>query len=153
MKYDERQHWFVELIGQFQNAVQLSLETSSHQTLMNSLTLLSLVSAAWCDLPILQGLELPVSTCPPVDVECCYSIERFPWLLPLTLSNLLGKEPWRQIAEKVIDWLLSLRGDPRLKTANVHYMLIQDTLISLRETDAYRKPAVWTKLVAKLHRK
>ncbi|XP_027059446.1 focadhesin-like [Pocillopora damicornis] len=153
MKYDERQHWFVELIGQFQNAVQLSSETSSHQTLMNSFTLLSLVSAAWCDLPILQGLELPVSTCPPVDVECYYSIERFPWLLPLTLSNLLGKEPWKQIAEKVIDWLLSLRGDPRLKTANVHYMLIQDTLISLRETDAYRKPAVWTKLVAKLHRK
>lgn len=26
---------------------------------------------------------------------------------------------------QVIDWLLSLRGDPRLKTANVHYMLIQ----------------------------
>ena len=68
---------------------------------MKSLTLLSLVSAAWCDVPILQGVELPFSTCPPFDATYCGSIERFPYLLPLTLSTLLGKEPWRQIAEKV----------------------------------------------------
>lgn len=30
----ERQHWFLELIGQFKNAVQQSLEASTHKVLL-----------------------------------------------------------------------------------------------------------------------
>lgn len=72
--------------------------------LLNCLTLLSAVSAAWCDVAILQGIGLSSTTEPAslLTAKQCGSLERFPWLLPLTLSTLLKREPWTQITGKVI---------------------------------------------------
>lgn len=65
--------------------------------------LLSMVSAAWSDVPILQGIGLSTTTEPTLSLtaEHCGSLERFPRLLPLTLSTLLKREPWTQITGKV----------------------------------------------------
>ena len=71
--------------------------------LVNCLTLLSVVCAAWCDVPILQGIG-QLSTAEPslqLTAEQCGSLESFLWLLPLTLSTLIKQEPWTQITGKV----------------------------------------------------
>ena len=62
-----------------------------------------MISAALCTVPLLQGLVLSSRTEPTVGqtAENCRSLERLSWLLPLTLSTLLGNEPWSQITGKV----------------------------------------------------
>ena len=62
-----------------------------------------MVCAAWCDVPILQGIGQLSTTQPPVQLAAvqCGSLERFLWLLPLTLSTLIKQEPWTQITGKV----------------------------------------------------
>lgn len=62
-----------------------------------------MVCAAWCDVPVLQGIGLLSTTEPSLQLtaEHCGTLERFLWLLPLTLSTLIKKEPWTQITGKV----------------------------------------------------
>ena len=62
-----------------------------------------MVCATWCDVPILQGIGQLSTTEPSLQrtVEQCGSLERFLWLLPLTLSALIKQEPWTQITGKV----------------------------------------------------
>lgn len=152
-KSDDRLHWFLELIGQYKNAVQHSLQASTHKTFLNCLTTLSIISAALCTVPLLQGLVLSSRTEPTVGqtAENCRSLERLSWLLPLTLSTLLGNEPWSQITGKMLDWLLSLRDNPTVQTHPRQRALIQDTIISMRETDTFKKTAVWTDVIARFH--
>ena len=71
--------------------------------LVNCLRLLSMVCAAWCDVPILQGIGQLSTTEPLLQLtaEQCESRESFVWLLPLTLSTLIKQEPWTQITGKV----------------------------------------------------
>jgi len=153
IKCAEKQHWFLELIGQFKEALQHS--SSQHKILVNCLTLLSMVCAAWCDVPILQGIGQLSTTEPSFQLtaEQCGSLESFLWLLPLTLSTLVKQEPWTQITGKVLDWLLSLREEHKINTNRVQQALIQDTIISLRETDTFKKTAVWTDVIARFHSK
>jgi len=154
-KTDEKQHWFLELIGQVKNAVQHSSESSTPKVLFNCFTLLSMISATWSNVPLLQGLVLSPTTEPTVGftAEYCGWYERLPWLLPLALSTLLKTEPWAQIAGKVLDWLLSLRDELTVRTNGGQRVLIQDTIISLRETDVFKKTAVWTDVIAHFHSK
>lgn len=62
-----------------------------------------MVCAAWCDVPILQGIGQLSTTEPLLQLtaEQCESRESFVWLLPLTLSTLIKQEPWTQITGKV----------------------------------------------------
>lgn len=62
-----------------------------------------MVCAAWCTVPLLQGLGPSPLTEPAIGLTAEYfgSPQRFPWLLPLTLSTLLKKEPWVQLTGKV----------------------------------------------------
>lgn len=150
-KSDERQQWLLELIGQFKSAVQNSSETWTHQILLNCFTLLSMFSTAWCTEPLLQGLGLSLATKTAGSLtagQCCGSRDRLPWLLPLTLSTLLKRDSFVQITGKVLDWLLSLRNEPKVQMHVRPLLLIQDTLISLRETDTFRKAALWTDVIA-----
>jgi len=62
-----------------------------------------MVCAAWCDVPILQGIGQLSTTEPLLQLTAqqCELRESFVWLLPLTLSTLIKQEPWTQITEKV----------------------------------------------------
>ncbi|XP_044183101.1 focadhesin-like isoform X2 [Acropora millepora] len=145
---DQRQHWFLELIGQFKNAVYHFSGSAIHQMLLNCLTLLSMVCAAWCTESLLQGVVSIGPSTPDQKRVHCGTLDLLPWLLPLTLSSLLKKDPWLQIRGKVLDWLLSLRDQPQVQRNSQQKMLIQDTIISLRETEPFQKTAVWTDVIA-----
>ncbi|XP_015773334.1 PREDICTED: LOW QUALITY PROTEIN: focadhesin-like [Acropora digitifera] len=145
---DQRQHWFLELIGQFKNAVYHSSGSSIHQMLLNCLTLLSMVCAVWCTESLLQGVVSIGQSTPDHKRVHCGTLDLLPWLLPLTLPSLLKKDPWLQIRGKVLDWLLSLRDQPQVQRNSQQKMLIQDTIISLRETEPFQKTAVWTDVIA-----
>ena len=56
-----------------------------------------MICAAWCTVPLLQGL----GPSPLTESAIGLTAQRFPWLLPLTLSTLLKKEPWVQLTGKV----------------------------------------------------
>lgn len=62
-----------------------------------------MVCAAWCEVPLLQGLGQPPTAEPAMRLTApyCGSLETSPWLLPLTLSTLLREEPWAPIVGKV----------------------------------------------------
>ncbi|XP_068741397.1 focadhesin-like [Montipora capricornis] len=153
LKIDEKQHFFLELIGLFKNAVQQCLESSTHQVVSNCLTLLSMVCEAWCTDSLLQGLLISSTSQTKGGHKSDHrgTHDRLPWLLPLTLSNLLKKEPWLQITGKVLDWFLTLRDDAKVQRNAQYGMLLQDTIISLRETDHFQKTAVWTEVLRHNH--
>ena len=71
--------------------------------LLNCLTLLSMVCAAWCTESLLQGVVSIGQSTPDHKRVHCGTLDLLPWLLPLTLSSLLKKDPWLQIRGKVIE--------------------------------------------------
>ncbi|CAH3022453.1 unnamed protein product, partial [Porites evermanni] len=140
-KHDDKLLLFLELISLFKIALQDGSKTSAHRVLLNCFTVLSMVSAAWCTVPILQALAPFPSNQPTVGqiTACCESLERLPWLLPLTLSTLLREEPWAPVAGKVLDWLVSLLDDPTIPTHLRESALVEGDLIELRYFDGMIK--------------
>lgn len=59
--------------------------------------------AAWCTESLLQGVVSIGQSTPDHKTDHCGTLDLLPWLLPLTLSSLLKKDPWLQIRGKVIE--------------------------------------------------
>lgn len=62
-----------------------------------------MVCAAWCTESLLQGVVTIGQSTPDHKRDHCGRVDLLPWLLPLTLSSLLKKDPWLQIRGKVIE--------------------------------------------------
>ena len=62
-----------------------------------------MVCAAWCTESLLQGVVSIGQSTPDHKRVHCGTLDLLPWLLPLTLSSLLKKDPWLQITGKVIE--------------------------------------------------
>ena len=84
------------------------------QVVSNCLTLLSMVCEAWCTDSLLQGLLISSTSQTKGGHKSDHrgTHDKLPWLLPLTLSSLLKKEPWLQITGKVFD------GKPEFSTSS-----------------------------------
>ncbi|NXG69601.1 FOCAD protein, partial [Baryphthengus martii] len=66
-------------------------------------------------------------------------------LLPSSLFLLLAKEPWKEQAEKFIDWLINMMESPKETLSESSMDLLQVTLLALRSLAEFKKKAVWTK--------
>ncbi|NXQ79812.1 FOCAD protein, partial [Nyctibius grandis] len=66
-------------------------------------------------------------------------------LLPSSISLLLAKEPWKEHAQKFIDWMINMMESPKEALSKSSMDLLKVTLLALRSLAEFKKKAVWTK--------
>ncbi|XP_032809673.2 focadhesin isoform X2 [Petromyzon marinus] len=66
-------------------------------------------------------------------------------LMPLTLPQLMQKEPWKQQADTFIEWLVAIDESPAGTMTAATRTHVTACLLSLRTLPAYRKLSVWTR--------
>ncbi|XP_069818133.1 focadhesin [Dendropsophus ebraccatus] len=65
--------------------------------------------------------------------------------LPASLQSLLAKEPWKEHAQKFIDWMMNLLESPEGALSGESKMVLKASLFNLRGLQEFRRKAVWTR--------
>ncbi|XP_024907153.1 focadhesin isoform X2 [Pteropus alecto] len=159
----KRMEWLLELMGYIRN---IAYQSTSVQNVVldEALDFLLLIFAtavvAWADhdAPLLLGLSaswLPWHQENGPAVPASSFLGRSPMhrvtlqetltLLPSSMLLLLQKEPWKEQAQKFIDWLLNLMESPKEALSAKSRDLLKATLLSLRVLPEFKKKAIWTR--------
>uniref|UniRef100_A0A674PCD4 Focadhesin n=1 Tax=Takifugu rubripes TaxID=31033 RepID=A0A674PCD4_TAKRU len=64
--------------------------------------------------------------------------------MPLSLAQLLSKEPWSSQRHKFIDWLLSITEGPE-KSFSGCFLFLSAALLALNSVPEFKKKLVWTR--------
>ncbi|XP_035663139.1 focadhesin-like [Branchiostoma floridae] len=154
-----RIQWLLEVMGQCRNIaygkIPLSQAQSTGST-KNKVTefLIAVFCAAvacWSSvsLPVLWGITGTGCQTVTQSVDTAEAssesrmLETVP-LLPYAILQLASSEPWTQVGDKLIDWLMEMYQAPvdlpdKCKTA------LMGSVLALRHTTAFKKPSVWTR--------
>ncbi|XP_066460428.1 focadhesin [Eleutherodactylus coqui] len=65
--------------------------------------------------------------------------------LPASLQSLLAKEPWKEHAQKFVDWMMNLLEGPEEALSEASRAVLTASLFSLRGLTAFKRKAVWTR--------
>ncbi|KAG9464954.1 hypothetical protein GDO78_019147 [Eleutherodactylus coqui] len=65
--------------------------------------------------------------------------------LPASLQSLLAKEPWKEHAQKFVDWMMNLLEGPEEALSEASRAVLTASLFSLRGLPAFKRKAVWTR--------
>nr|KAF6484501.1 focadhesin [Rousettus aegyptiacus] len=160
----KRMEWLLELMGYIRN---IAYQSTSIQNVVldEALDFLLLIFAtavvAWADhdAPLLLGLSAswlpwhqetgpagPASSFLGRSPMHRVTLQEALTLLPSSMLLLLQKEPWKEQAQKFIDWLLNLMESPKEALSAKSRDLLKATLLSLRVLPEFKKKAVWTRV-------
>ncbi|XP_072039048.1 focadhesin-like [Amphiura filiformis] len=158
-----KMQWFMELLGHVKSVAYGNIPLASAQTIAKAvdLTLHVLCGAVtmWStpDTALLLGVEPQCFTSSrngsglqnkiligQRDLEKMAVTNLLP-LLPYSLSQLLQQQPWQQITAKVLDWLLVMLEAPPGALTEEHTTYIEASVLALRHTSEFKKPAYWTR--------
>nr|KAF6331697.1 focadhesin [Pipistrellus kuhlii] len=159
----KRMEWLLELMGYIRNIAYQSTSIQN-MALDEALDFLLLIFAttvvAWADhaAPLLLGLSAswlpwhqeqgpagPASSFLGRSPMHRVTLQAALALLPSSMPLLLQKEPWREQAQKFIDWLFNLMESPKEGLSAESRGLLKATLLSLRVLPEFKKKAVWTR--------
>ncbi|KAG8595358.1 hypothetical protein GDO81_001504 [Engystomops pustulosus] len=65
--------------------------------------------------------------------------------LPASLQSLLTKEPWKEHAQKFIDWMMNLLDSQEGALSNEARTVLKASLFNLRGLPEFKRKAVWTR--------
>ncbi|XP_040273158.1 focadhesin [Bufo bufo] len=65
--------------------------------------------------------------------------------LPASLQSLLAKEPWKEHAQKFIDWMINLLESPEGALSEESRTVLKASLFNLRGLPEFKRKAVWTR--------
>lgn len=161
-----RMQWLVEFIGHTHNVTsgktQLKKGRSTSQAAKFLLDLFCSVVAVWCSnqIPVLVGvspftqIEVPddptesIKMDDPESPSSCLRDEdviigRCVELLPESMVQLLDKQPWNQITEKILQWLIAMHKLPAENIPLKYHVSIKATCQALRHHAEFKKQ-IWT---------
>ncbi|KAM6363716.1 focadhesin isoform 1-T2 [Pluvialis apricaria] len=154
----KRMDWLLDLMGYIRNLAYKStpLQNVDLKECIDFLLWLFAASVvAWADhgAPLLLGLSanwspwkhqmiLPELSEDPIGK---LAVQETLTLLPSSISLLLAKEPWKEQAQKFIDWLINMMESPKESLSKSSTDLLKGTLLALRSLAEFKKKAVWTK--------
>ncbi|XP_041419597.1 focadhesin isoform X2 [Xenopus laevis] len=155
----KRMEWLLDLLGHIRNVVNQNISVSSVDLCEEVDFLLQVFAASvvsWADhaSPLLIGVsanwmawkeEEPCITylgnCP-VDVV---TVQQCLIILPHSMQLLLAKEPWKEHAQKIIDWLINLLESPEAALLETSRSIIKATMLGLRSLSEFKRKIVWTR--------
>ncbi|XP_038072165.1 focadhesin-like [Patiria miniata] len=161
-----RVHWLLELMGHARNIAhaktQLAPNRPIHTAVQILLDVFAAAIVAWSssDLPLILGLAPSWLTAHHSEqgpgkmstsgvgfrVIEQQASEDVLQLLPHSLPLLLKREPWSQITDKVLNWLLDMHDVERDMLSPNTKTHLKATILSLRHTPAFNNPACWTRI-------
>ncbi|XP_033613540.1 focadhesin isoform X2 [Fukomys damarensis] len=157
----KRMEWLLELMGYIRNVAYQSTSVQN-VVLEEALDFLLLIFAAavvaWADheAPLLLGLSAswlpwrqtgqgPASSFLGMSIFPRLILQEALILLPQSMLLLLQKEPWKEQAQKFIDWLFSIKESSKEALSAKSKDLLKATLLSMRTLPEFKKKAVWTR--------
>ncbi|NWU26004.1 FOCAD protein, partial [Dyaphorophyia castanea] len=159
----KRVDWLLDLMGYIRNVACKSTPAQNvdlRECVDFLLWLFAASVVAWADhgAPLLLGLSADWSlwkhhmALPELSGEHIgkhptdkFAVQETLTLLPNSLSLLLAKEPWKDQAQKFIDWLINMMECPKEALSESSLDLLKVTLLALRSLAEFKKKAVWTK--------
>nr|XP_006821869.1 PREDICTED: focadhesin-like [Saccoglossus kowalevskii] len=66
--------------------------------------------------------------------------------LPLAICSLLSKQPWAELTEKVLDWLIVMYEAPIGNMTDTCRNMLKESMYALRHFPEARKISYWTRL-------
>ncbi|XP_078656308.1 focadhesin-like isoform X4 [Branchiostoma floridae x Branchiostoma belcheri] len=153
-----RIQWLLEVIGQCRNIaygkIPLSQTQSSDSTNKVTKFLVDVFCAAvtcWScvSLPLLWGItgtDCQTATQSADTAEWSSEsrkLETLP-LLPYAILQLVASEPWAQVVDKLVDWLMEMLQAP-VDLPEKYRAALMGSVLALRHTTVFKKPSVWTR--------
>ncbi|KAI8508097.1 hypothetical protein Bbelb_143370 [Branchiostoma belcheri] len=153
-----RIQWLLEVMGQCRNIaygkIPLSQTQSSDSTNKVTKFLVDVFCAAvtcWScvSLPLLWGIT---GTHCQTDTQSADTaewssesrmLETLP-LLPYAILQLVASEPWAQVVDKLVDWLMEMLQAP-VDLPEKYRAALMGSVLALRHTTVFKKPSVWTR--------
>ncbi|XP_022105848.1 focadhesin-like [Acanthaster planci] len=161
-----RVHWLLELMGHTRNVAHAKTQLAPNRPIYKAVQILLDVFAtavvAWSskDLHLIlaiapswltaqhgeQGSRKASTSRARFRPTEHYASEDVSELLPYGLPLLLKREPWSQITEKVLNWLLDMYEVEHDTQPSITKLHLKATILTLRHTPAFKKPASWTRV-------
>uniref|UniRef100_UPI00358E3842 focadhesin-like n=1 Tax=Myxine glutinosa TaxID=7769 RepID=UPI00358E3842 len=164
----ERLEWLLELMGHTRGIAYRAVPVSGStvaQAVRLLLTVFGVAVLAWADdsAPLLLGLssswlawklveaKSEIQPCSTTTVTLGLSqfgtqgADQALSLLPYSLPQLLIKEPWKQCADKFIDWLSGMVELPTKTVGEQLTVTLKAGLLSLRGLPEFRQLPVWSR--------
>uniref|UniRef100_A0A674MTT8 Focadhesin n=1 Tax=Takifugu rubripes TaxID=31033 RepID=A0A674MTT8_TAKRU len=156
----QQMEWLLELMGHIRNIAYGGKTSSAHLQATDFLFhVFAAAVVSWGDhvVPLLLGVRatwLPwqPESKPQILEHSLYGEEShvgnaLPHCLlgmPLSLAQLLSKEPWSSQRHKFIDWLLSITEGPE-KSFSGCFLFLSAALLALNSVPEFKKKLVWTR--------
>uniref|UniRef100_A0A6I8R488 Focadhesin n=1 Tax=Xenopus tropicalis TaxID=8364 RepID=A0A6I8R488_XENTR len=155
----KRMEWLLDLTVHIRNAVNQNISVSSVDHSEEVEFLLQVFAASvvsWADhaSPLLIGVsanwmawkeEEPCSTYLGTGSVDVVTVQQCLTILPHSMQLLVAKEPWKEHAQKIIDWLTNLLECPKEAILETSRSILKATLLSLRGLPEFKRKVVWTR--------